>query len=154
MRPAMNRKAVRSNEVNEMNEVNEQQMSKTSETCRRQRCNRTCAPTIFRKNVPAGMLRGFDHQERRYAARLFPAPWDPRWLRGGAAEAQQILERFRRGSARPKAFRVFHRSIYQLVPGKPVAEASIAFIGGFCQSAFCPLPPFPLLFLFPFHYPY
>lgn len=43
---------------------------------------RTSTPTLFRKNVPAGML--------------FPAPCDPQWLRVAAdPAAQQILERFR-----------------------------------------------------------
>lgn len=43
---------------------------------------RTSTPTLFRKNVPAGML--------------FPAPCDPQWLRAAAdPAAQQILERFR-----------------------------------------------------------
>jgi len=43
---------------------------------------RTSTPTLFRKNVPAGML--------------FPAPADPQWLRAaGEQSAQQILERYR-----------------------------------------------------------
>lgn len=43
---------------------------------------RSSSPALFRQNVPAGML--------------FPAPWDPNWLRSADDQvAQQILERFR-----------------------------------------------------------